>query len=318
MLRRLLPVALLLLVAGCAGEPAAPFRVGLLVWPPYELPRIAQELGPVASPEVEFVDFMSPVEAVRAYRNGRLDALPLTAQYLLALEAQEPGQHCAVLLIDESRGGDALIARPGIEELAGLRGRRVGAEASELGAYIVGRALEQAGLGLQDVERVAVDFGEQAEAWLQGRLDAVVTYEPVRSQLLAAGGSELFNSSDLGGEILDLLITRRAFASAKDPRLQRAVELWFEGLVHLREQPGRSLEIGARRGGLLPGEFADALRTAKLFGREENRALLSGRDPWLADQLDAIAARMLGLGMLSELPSLDGLLDPAFVPGPGP
>lgn len=307
---------LALLLTGCGTEPTTPLRVGLLVWPAFELPRIAQELGSSHGGQVEFIDFLSPVEAARAYHGGRVDAVALTAQYLLRLEQEQPGEHVAVLFIDESLGGDALVARPGIEALDGLAGRRVGSEASVLGAYMLGRALEEGGLQLDQVEVIPVDVGEQAEAWLTGRLDAVVTYEPIRSELLAAGGKELFASSSMRGEILDVLITRRR--TADDPRMRAVVQLWREGLELLRTEPERAASVGAERGGQVPAEFLAALDGMRLIGAEANRAMLGGSDPWLRERVVAIAERMVRMGLLESAPDAAALLSAQALEVPSP
>ena len=73
-------------------------------------------------------------------------------------------------------------------------------------------ALDHASLRQADISIVSVAVQDSVIAFEQARVDAVVTHEPYRSQILARGGHKLFSSRDIPGQIIDLLITRRTSA----------------------------------------------------------------------------------------------------------
>lgn len=70
-------------------------------------------------------------------------------------------------------------------EQADLRGRRVGVEASALGAYLPSRSLQITRLQPTEMRMVPLPVDEHPRAWQEDRVDALVTCEPVRGQLLA-------------------------------------------------------------------------------------------------------------------------------------
>lgn len=90
-----------------------------------------------------------------------------------------------------------MAARPGIGSLAELRGRRVGLTLSTLGPYVLSRALEQAGLSLDDVEvrtmtLAAIGGSALWLQWRQGRqLSVSITSWPANEYLYLAEQKQL-------------------------------------------------------------------------------------------------------------------------------
>jgi NitT/TauT family transport system substrate-binding protein len=129
---------------GCGPAPA-PLRVGILVWPPFELPLVATELGWLPERQVQLLDFHSPADLVRALERGQVDAATLTLDYLPRLAADTATR--IVFVVDRSHGADALVARPEVPTLAALRGRRVALEPGELGVRVLEPAIVESVAG---------------------------------------------------------------------------------------------------------------------------------------------------------------------------
>ena len=55
---------------------------------------------------------------------------------------------------DESRGGDAVVAQPDLITATDLKDRRVAVQINSVSAYLLDRALKQAGLAASDVRLV--------------------------------------------------------------------------------------------------------------------------------------------------------------------
>lgn len=291
----LLAISLAGWLVSCSGGPAPPpLRVGLLVWPGYELFFLAREQGLYPDEDIQLVSFRSPAEVVRAYRAGLLDAVALTLEYAIQIESEEPGQ-AIVLVIDTSDGGDSLIARKGIDTLADLRGRRIGVEASALGVFFSRRVLEKAGLSVKDVHLVPIDVGDQERAFLSGEVDALATFEPTRSKLLAAGAHELFNSRDLPGQILDVLLVRDELIRRRKPDLSRLVHGWFAAQGFLVREPSAAAAAMAPREKLSPTAFLAALGGLDLTTRGENRSFLTAAGPGKAPGLVSVIAHRTAL-----------------------
>lgn len=135
-----------LVLAGCGVPAPRPLRVGTNLWLGYEPAYLARHAGYFSNDEVKLLDFTSSSEVIRAYRNGLIDVAALTGDEILKVCINQPDQRI-ILVCDYSNGADVLLAKPEIATLADLKGRRVGLETTVLGAYMLGRALEAAGLG---------------------------------------------------------------------------------------------------------------------------------------------------------------------------
>ena len=293
------------LAGGCAEPPTPPLRLGTLVWPPYELFFVARDRGLIAPETVDLVEFRSPIDEARAFENGGLDAALLSGDFALRI-ADRTGGCKIVLVIDVSNGGDAVLARPGIERLDQLAGHTVGVEMSSLGLYLLHRAFEVEGLDLDDVEIVPVDYPELAGAYRDGRVDAVVVFEPERTELLAEGATQVFDSSRIPGEIVDVLLVRDDLLETRRGDLQALVDGWFGARELLEEQPERALPIMAAREGISKGAMHRSLSGVTIPDRQDNRHLLGGGGTELGRTLHRLAETMARLR----------LLDPSYDPAP--
>ncbi len=273
---------------GC-GPPPAPLRVGILVWPPFELPLVATELGWLPERQVRLLDFHSPAELVRSFERGQVDAATLTLDYLPWLAADTSTR--VVFIVDQSLGGDALVAKPWVDSLGALRGRRVALEPGALGQRVLDAALGAAGLAPGDVRLVAVDLGDHVRAWEEGRADAFVTYEPARTRLLERGGRELFSSRELPLPIVDVLVSRSDAVARHRRAFQDLVAAWFRVEEHLGRDSAGVARLAARRERLTPAAWLATLRGIRFVSLGENRALLGARDPALLEEIRRLLTR---------------------------
>ena len=90
-----------------------------------------------------------------------------------------------------------------------LKGKSVAVESGALGAFVLSRALALNGMQASDVNVVHLESNEQPSAFEKGQVDGAVTFDPYRVQFLRAGASTLFDSTQIPGEIVDLLARAR-------------------------------------------------------------------------------------------------------------
>lgn len=310
---QILVVALTCLACGCVPPGGERLRVGVLLWPPYELAFLARERGFIDDRRIALIEYSSPAVAVRDYRNGVLDAVTLTTNYVLQI-AESEVDHRIVLSIDESKGGDLVMARSDIESIDQLRGRRVGVEASALGAYVLARALALHDVEVEELTIVPIDLEEQYDRFVAGEIDAVATYEPFAEQLRARGGHAIFDSSRLAGEIIDVLLTRQSTIESRREDLRHLVNGWLRAEELLRREPGPSFEFMAGREGLEPERFAELLEaSAIVHDRADNLRLLAGRPPALRGVIDEVYENSLRYGLLKGPVDVAVLLDGSLV-----
>ncbi len=313
MSRHLVFVALLLLcgivpLAGCQRSSPPPLRLGTNVWPGYEPLYLARELGLWQEESVRLVEYPSASEVIRAFRNQNLEAAALTLDEALYL--RQNGSDVVIFLVtDISNGGDAIVAQSGINAMADLKGRRVAVESGALGAYLISRALEINGMTIGDIAIVPLEVSAHEEAFLAGEVDAAVTFDPVRTRLLADGGHEIFSSRQLPGEIIDVLVVHRRCLDEYRPQLRALVAGWFDALGVLAEQPQRAAGIIGRRLKLPGAEVLSSYKGLRLPSRQENLQLL-GRQATIATAIDRLAKVMVAHQLLARVPE-----DTAFFTG---
>jgi NitT/TauT family transport system substrate-binding protein len=306
--------ALVALVALLLGHPLPaeqPLRIGTNIWPGYEPLYLAAEREDWAGRlDARLVEYPSATEVLRAFRNEALEGAALTLDEVLVLrEAELPLK--VVLVLDISAGGDVILARAGPERLEDLRGHRIGVESGALGAYVLTRALEMHGLGLDDVHIVHLDISQQERAYLRGEIDAVVTFDPVRRRLLATGARELFTSNEIPGEIVDVLVIHERVWQSERHRLAEIVAGWFRALRHVAEQPVLAANFIARRLQVPPDEVLESYAGMRLPGVAENARLLDGE---LAITLERLQRTLVRERLLRQVQDNSQLLDAGLLP----
>lgn len=282
-----------LALGGC--DPPPSLRLGTNVWPGYEPFYLAREDGALP-PTVSLVELVSATQVQRAFRIGQLDAAAVTLDEALRL-AEATHDVMVVAVLDESHGADAIVGRPELATLDDLRGRRVGVERTALGAYVLARAIERLHAQPSDFHTEFVTIAEQEARYRAGDLDAVITFEPVRTQLRADGAHDLLTSADMPGEIVDVLIVRRSFAEAHRDLVASLVGAWFRVRERVIRDPGAAASRMTGRLGLAPSDAADALAGITFPDEDQSAAWIEGRAengglPVIAPRLVSIMQRV--------------------------
>lgn len=308
--------ALALFLGGCGTPDEPPLRVATIEWIGYQPLNIALEQDELPRDEIRIAHFTSNTESLRAFRNGNVDAATLTLDEALLLRADGHDIR-VILLMDYSHGADSILARPGIESLAELEGQRVGVENSAATAYLLARGLEHGGVDADAVEVTRVDAGRHAQAFRQGEVDALATFEPIRSRLLREGAVELFNSTRIPGEIVDVLVVRRSALDLHRQHLADLVDAWFRGLEHLERDPANSRAIIARHTNLSRGDLQEALAGVKFPSLAENCRSLANHGRALHETTTRLAEQMRANNLLFGSVDLETLFDDQVVQSVG-
>jgi NitT/TauT family transport system substrate-binding protein len=176
---------------------------------------------------------------------------------------------------------------------------------------VLHRALEQAGLELEDVERVYEGPDESVRALREGERDAVVAYEPYCRRMVAAGGHVLFDSTRIPDEIVDVLVLRRSYLQSNPEQVDMLLRGWFSALAYMRQHPSESARRMAPRVGLDAEDFLGALKGVRHPDASEQRALLTGQPPRLHGTIQRLGSVMTQREVLPEPPAASHLIDAA-------
>ena len=225
----------------------------------------------------------------------------------LAVDGMQPR---IILVVDVSHGADAVVGRSGMKTMKDLQGKRVAVESGALGAFMLSRALALNGMQASDVNVVHMESNEQPSAFEKGLVDGAVTFDPYRTQLLRAGGTTLFDSTRIPGEIVDLVAVRASSLDKQPEAVQSLLTGWFKALDYLQREPADA----ARRMGIrqqTSGEqYLAALRGLHIPSRDENLRMIGGAKPELVPSGQRLMDLMLEAKLLPFGPKIGEVLAP--------
>jgi len=266
-----------------AAEPT--FTIGWSVyagWNPYFymaksgiLRRWADKYGVVI--KVQRFDYAASLDAFVA---KNIDACTMTNMEALDMPAAAGVDSTAVIIGDYSNGNDAVLARNNLS-LAQLSGKPIMLVQKTVSEYLLERAMNLNGLDnqLKRLKLVNTSDSDIVGAFLGNKGNQVaVTWKPLVSEILAqdTGVKELFDSSKIPGEILDLLVVRSEVLNRPDgsgARFAKAVTgAWYETMGQLTgsgPQSAAAISGSAAASDDSVASYKEQLRTTFLFAQPD-------------------------------------------------
>ena len=293
-------------LAACGQEPVPPIRVGTFPGPTSELVFLAQHREWLPPSDFRLVEFINDAEVMRAFRNGSIEAALISLDEVLTLAPS--GMDPVILFVAaESHGGDAVVAHPDVTSLADLRGRRVAVQVNSVSTYLLRRSLSAAGLATGDLQVVNLPPDRHRAAFLRRDVDAVVTAEPVRTEIVALGGVELFSSASLPLELVGVMIISGAYLEQHGDRASALCAAWRRAEAELATSAdARKWIAGHMR--VTPDTLDAMLGVVRLVTPSESDELLRPPRPRLLVTAARIQSILLESGLLAQ----PLLLDPIF------
>jgi NitT/TauT family transport system substrate-binding protein len=299
------------------GSSAGAVTLGFSAWPGWFPWQVAQEKGLFTKNgvTVELKYFDSYTDSLNALATGNLAANSQTLNDTLS-SVSGGSKQTIVLLNDNSTGNDQIIAAPGIDSVAALRGKRVAAEQGTVDHYLLLLALEKAGLSEKDVTFTPLLTDAAAAAFVAGQVDAVGVFAPFTTTALGRPGSKaVATSKDFPGAIPDALSFQSKFVAEHPDQVQAVVQAWFDTLAWIKANPAEAVSIMAKKGGVSDADYKTYDAGTTIFTKEQNlEAFAPGSDAKHLDyQSNKIAEFLLSTKLIETKPPLDGLFEPKFV-----
>jgi len=304
--------SVLLVAASCAKHEAIPLRVGTNVWPGYESFYYASHLGLYKEHGIKIIAYPSTSETMNSIKSGLIEAAAMTLDEA-ALLASEGAPVKIVAVLDYSLGADVIIGGNGVKSMKDIKGRKVGVESTAVGAMVLIRGLAHSGMSLNDVRVVYKSYSQHEESLTSGAVDAVVTFEPVRSKLLAKGGKLLFDSSMIPGEIMDVLVVRKDVLESNPRAVEALLSGFFKAANMLLAGDDRAIEFMAAREGVDKETFIKGLKLIKILDAGENAFIMSGGDPAFVVHLKQMENMFIKNRLVHNPVKLVAMLEPAFM-----
>lgn len=333
-MRKRFPLAAVVLVlatlaAACGGDSSSSstggsgagssstIRLGFSAWPGWFPWQVAEEKGFFTKHglKVDLKYFESYTDSLNALASGNLDANSQTLNDTVSSVAGGAKQ-TIVLTNDNSTGNDQIIAGPGINSIADLKGKKVGAEQGTVDHYLLLLALKKAGLSATDIDFQPLETGAATAAFASGRLDAVGVFAPFTTQALARSGSKaLATSADFPGAIPDHLVFARDFVASRPDDVQKLIDAWFDTLDYVKANSAEAVKIMAKKGGVSAADYQTYDKGTTLFSLDDNLTAFTAGTTTKSLEFEAkeIASFLLTAKLIDKAPDLTGLFEPKFV-----
>jgi NitT/TauT family transport system substrate-binding protein len=256
---------------------AEPLRLRYSVWVGFGPLFVAQEKGFFAQEgvDVELIELDDHTAAFAAFYAGHVDALAAAIQEVVAFSEPDEEPPACVLVLDDSRGGDGILATKDIRTIADLKGRSVAFGDRGISQFYVNVLLKELGLSQADIDLVDLPADKAAEAFMLGEVDAAVTWEPYLTQgRNVVHGHLLTDSSERPGLLGDCLMTKPSIFSDRKEEFQAMARAWDAAVQYVEAHPDEANAIMARNMGDWledPAVFAEMLRGIALYDGADNR-----------------------------------------------
>lgn len=298
--------------SGCESN-FDPVVVAAHGWVGYESLFLARSLGFLAHQQGMLLSTKTAAESLAALRSGQAHAAGLALDE--ALIAHHDGLDLGIVLVmDVSLGADVVLARSGIETLSALKGLRLGLESSSVADILAHEMLHVAGLKRDQVQWVRLPVQRHIQAWQDGMVDALITYEPTASTLQSLGARRLFDTRSMPNTIVDVLVVRNDLLnSARQSAVRQLVRAHFQALNHLLYNPQDAAYRMAPRLHLKASQVLVALRGLFLPDLQANRRMLRLQEPVLLDAAKRVNQAMQAMGQTLAAERVADMLRPQFV-----
>lgn len=278
MLKKLLGLAsaVSILALASAAE-AGELKLGHSTWVGYGPFYVARDKGffKEEGVDVELVIMEDTPIKMGALMAGQLDLVASTADEFPIYLKPGIGLHY-VLAVDNSKGGDGIVANKDITGIEQLKGKKVAFEQGSVSQFFLNALLKDAGMTQADIEPVNMAATDAGVAFAAKQVDAAVTWEPALSQgAKSEHGHILLTSADQPGLITDVVAATSDTIASKREDIAGFVRAWFKALDFIKSNPDEANAIMAQGvGGWLsdPAVFAETLAGIEYLGQEQNIA----------------------------------------------
>ena len=314
-------LALTFSLSAAWASAAEPFKVcwsiyvGWMPWGYGAEQKIVDKWAKKYDIEIEVVQINDYVESINQYTAGQFDGCVMTNMDALTIPAAGGVDSTALIVGDFSNGNDGIVLK-GAKSLKEIKGQQVNLVELSVSHYLLARGLETVGLKESDVKVVNTSDADMVAVYGTKDVTAVTTWNPLLSEIVAQPNSnKVFDSSQIPGEIMDLMIVNTATLK-KNPALGKAlVGAWYEimGVMSATDKAAAAAKtaMAVASGTDLAG-FESQLASTKMFYTPAAALALINSDE-LLKTMQKVAEFSFDHGLLG-----DGAPDAEFIGVEGP
>ncbi len=283
-----------------ASVPAAPAKTvfnigwsiyaGWMPWPYAQSAGLVKKHADKYGITINIIQVNDYIESINQYTAGKLDGVTVTNMDALTIPAAGGKDTTALIIGDYSNGNDGIVSKTA-KTVSELKGQTINLVELSVSHYLLARALDSAGLKLSDVKTINTSDADIVSAFNTPEVTNVVTWKPQLSEVSKVkGATEVFNSSKIPSEILDLLVVDTATLGGNPNFGKALVDIWYETMAIMSGQDDagkKAREEMGKLSGTDAAGFEEQVSTTAMYYKAEDAVKLAN-DPALIETMDKV------------------------------
>ncbi|MBN1881162.1 MAG: ABC transporter substrate-binding protein [Deltaproteobacteria bacterium] len=316
-------VAAVLLPAVVHAQEHHPVNVVVSPWIGYGPLYIAEEKGFFDDVDVE-ISIIADTDTRIARLMGRYAQIVAAPAGAMVRKSRKELDFRAFMVIDESNGGDGIVAVPGCGSIRNLEGKKVAMELFSPSEFWLDMLLEERDLEkLKDeMEFVNLEGLDALDAMRRGDVTALVGREPFLSGARRELNAEILaTSNETPGMVVDVLFTQADTIERRGDDLAAVVRGVYRAVRWMEDNPTASKTIIKKYLGehyKVRADFDNTFNAVSFYGRDDNiRYFGTEDDPGaFEDTLDDVIDYWKDRGELSWNPDPEDFMNFSLITAP--
>lgn len=292
-----------------------PLKIGIVPWIGNGVYYLAQEKGYFAKEKVniEFINIDDFATGKQLLKTGRVDTLNLTPDTIVNLNDADVKVKI-IAASDLSAGADGIIAAKNIKTIEDLKNRKIAFEVGSTSHFLLSYLLSQKGLTTENLKVIDMISPDAGAAFVAGKVDAAVTWEPWLSKAREREGGHILISSKEMPIIYDMPIFRTDVVEkrTKDVKaMMRAVfsaQKWIS--THKQEETAK---IIAGRFKISKQETLDQMKGVHWLSYDENLNKLTSGTYSVKNSIQIAGNLWKKLGLIKKDINAEEIVDPSIL-----
>lgn len=247
--------------------------VGWMPWDVMASQKIMDKWAKKYDISVEIVQINDYIESINQYSAGEFDGVTMANTDALGIPAAGGVDSTSLIIGDFSNGNDVVISKDA-KSIKDLKGTNVNLVELSISHYLLARGLELNGMAEKDLTIVNTSDADMVSAYATPDVTSVVTWKPQVSEILAMPkANNIFNSSNIPGEIIDLMVVNTKTLKDNPAFGKAMVGAWYEMMELMTSNSKAAIDaktIMAKASGTDLAGFEDQLKTTNMFYKAED------------------------------------------------
>jgi NitT/TauT family transport system substrate-binding protein len=307
---------------GTSAQAADTLKILMPVWSGFAPVLVAKDLGYYKEQNLEvdarFEDDLPT--AFAAIDSGNIDMHMRTIGEYQNRPANIAKGGKIIGMIDQSVGGDGVVADGSIKTAADMKGKTLAQTPSLPAVLLLQLDLKKVGLSLKDLDMKLSEPGDAVATFSDTSIAAVATSEPYLSQTIKQNPDRkahlLSSSKDYPGYIVDVVIARDDDLATNPDKYRRFLVALYKSISLYKTDPEKFIAIAAPHYNLSPEEFKNSItgtlayvpldEAARFLGTPEEKGPMFGI-------FDTVMDANLESGVASQKMSAAGSIDSSVI-----